>query len=169
MGKREDYLREFNEIAAQNGGLLRAEDVVVFARDTRTALHHCFEWDDSAAAEAYRRQQARGLIRVMVATTPADERKKVRALVSLKPDRYTLAGGGYRTFVSVMTDGDMRKQLLVDALEEFEAVQAKYADLQELAEIFEAIERTAKPVKAVRKAGATRTGKYGKRQPQPSV
>ena len=74
----------------------------------------------------------------------------------------------HRTFVTAMTDGNMRKQHLVDALEDLEAVRIKYADLQDLAEIFEAIQKGPKP-KAVRKAGTPRTGKYGKRQPQPAA
>ena len=164
MGKREDYIVEFEQIAAKNNGLLRAEDVVEFARDARTALHHCFEWDDNKAAEAFRRQQARQLIRVVVAVTPANERK-YRAYVSLKPDRYGYPGGGYRAFVTTMTDGDMRKQLLADAYEEMQAFLVKYEDLKELSEIFEAMQRVVK--KAPRKAKGSRVAKY--RQPQPTA
>ena len=98
-----------------------------------------------------------------VALTPADDQKKFRAFVSLKPDRYTIEGGGYRAFVRTMTDGDMRAQLLADALEELEIVRAKYAELTELAEIFASIDRVAAP-KVARKP---RSRKY--RQPEVTV
>lgn len=165
MAKREQYLAEFEAIAAQNGGLLRAEDVVDFAQDARAALHGIFEWDDSVAAKAYRLQQARGLIRVMVAVTPADDQKKFRAFVSLKPDRYGLQGGGYRAFVTTMADGDMRKQLLADAHEEMQCFLVKFESLKELSEIFEAMQRVVK--KPARKAAGKRQAKY--RHPQPTA
>lgn len=34
------------------------QDIVVFARDERSELHKCFEWDDSIAGERYREIQA---------------------------------------------------------------------------------------------------------------
>ena len=163
MAKKEQYLAEFEEIAAQNGGLLRAEDVVQYAQDARTALHHCFTWDNDKAALQWRLQQARSLIRVVVAITPADDQKKFRAFVSLKPDRYGFPGGGYRAFGTTMTDGDMRKQLLADAFEEMQAFLVKYEDLKELSEIFAAMSKVVK--KPARKAkSAPRAAKY--RRPQ---
>jgi len=161
MGKREHYLRELEQIAAANNGLLRAEDVVGFARDARTALHGCFEWDDKKAAHQARLQTARSIIRVAVSVTPADDQKQFRAFVSLKPDRYMLPGGGYRTFVTTMTEGDLRKQLLADAYEEMESFMRKYESLKELGEVFEAMERA---VKAPRKAKGVRTRKYRRSQ-----
>jgi hypothetical protein len=38
-------------------GKLSPSDVVEFARDEKTALHSCFEWDDSVAAREYRLHQ----------------------------------------------------------------------------------------------------------------
>lgn len=44
-------------------GQLRPEDVVNVASRPDHPLHDCFEWDDSVAAEQYRIDQARTLIR----------------------------------------------------------------------------------------------------------
>jgi len=52
---------ELEAIAA--GGVLYPADVVEAARNPNSAMHSQFEWDDSEAAEAYRLQQARALIR----------------------------------------------------------------------------------------------------------
>lgn len=44
-------------------GVLRPADVVDAARNPNSSMHSQFEWDDGEAAEAYRLQQARSLIR----------------------------------------------------------------------------------------------------------
>ena len=44
-------------------GRLTPEQVVEAARDKASALHDCFEWDDSTAAEKYRLDQARDLLK----------------------------------------------------------------------------------------------------------
>lgn len=45
------------------GGVIHPADVVEAARDPGSAMHRQFEWNDGEAAEAYRLQQARALIR----------------------------------------------------------------------------------------------------------
>lgn len=55
-----DVLRD---VAQANGGELRPGDVVDAARDEESPIHAWFEWDDSTAAEAYRVDQARDLIK----------------------------------------------------------------------------------------------------------
>lgn len=47
-------------------GTLTPSDVVDRARDEASALHPCFEWDDSKAAEHHRRAQARMVVRAVV-------------------------------------------------------------------------------------------------------
>ena len=47
----------------RRNGMLLAEDVLEAARDPESPLHPYFQWDDSAAAEAYRLSQASELIR----------------------------------------------------------------------------------------------------------
>lgn len=140
MPKNEDYLRELEEIAAANGGLVRPEAVVEYARNPETALHSWFEWDDSKAAEKYRLHQARMRLRLVLTMHPKAE-IKFRAYVSLKDDRYS--GQGYRLTLDVMSESERREQILLEALAEFRAVEEKYRQYQELAEIFAAIERSA--------------------------
>jgi hypothetical protein len=139
MPKNEDYLRELEEIAAANGGLVRPEAVVEYARNPETALHSWFEWDDSKAAEKYRLHQARMRLRLVLTMHPKAE-IKFRAVVSLKEDRYS--GQGYRLTLDVMSESERREQLLLEALAEFRALEEKYRQYQELAEIFAAIERS---------------------------
>lgn len=44
-------------------GRLTPEQVVDAARSPSSAIHECFEWDDSTAAEKYRVEQARDLLK----------------------------------------------------------------------------------------------------------
>lgn len=125
------------EIAECNGGILQVDAVIDAARPLKSPLHGQFEWDDGEAAHHYRQWQARQLIRVTVKYLPAAG-DSVRVFVSLTTDRYE-DGGGYRRLVSVMSDKDMREQLLSDAHDDMTRFKQKYRHLSELAEVIEAM------------------------------
>lgn len=133
-----EYLRE------QNGGeLVQPEQVVEFARLNRdSALHAEFEWNNTKAAHQFRLEQARRIIRlnINVLETPNGD-VTVPMYVSLVSDRRS--GGGYRTLESVMSNEELREQLLHQALDEFNRVRRKYQTLQELTPVFTAIDRVA--------------------------
>lgn len=143
---------ELQQIASENGGILRPKDVVEYARDKKTALHSSFIWDDTKAAHEYRLYQARQLIRVRVTLldVPGDTRN-VRAFVSLKSERYNRAGGGYRAIVDVMSDEELRARMLSEALEEMAVFQEKYKILSELADVFNSMKRVRRRKKQVSK------------------
>jgi hypothetical protein len=100
------------DIAKQNGGLLVVDAVLEEAKREDSPLHAHFEWDDTAAADAHRRYQARVLIQRCKITLVESEPTTVRAFVSLQSDRE--AGGGYRMTTKVMDDAAMREELLHD-------------------------------------------------------
>lgn len=128
------YLKELELIRNKNGGILRPEDVVKFAKSPKTALHKRFTWDDGKAAHEYRLWQARELIRVSVNILPQSN-KPFRAYVSLASDRKT-PGGGYRLLADVMSDEELRSKLLEQAIKDMRGFQKKYKDLKELALVF---------------------------------
>lgn len=99
-------------LAKKNGGMLQVDDVLIEAQDETSPLHKHFEWDDSVAAEAHRRYQARVLIQRCKITLIETEPTKIRAFVSLQSDRET--GGGYRLTTTVMSDEMLRAELLRD-------------------------------------------------------
>ena len=129
---------ELEFIQEQNGGMLRAEDVVAFARDDKTALHNKFEWDNAKASEQYRLIQARNVIRVQVAMHP-ETLKTYRVHVSLLSDRQ-VKGGGYRKTEDVMRQPDHRAALLMQAMKEAQAWRQRYQQLDELAQVFAALD-----------------------------
>lgn len=124
-------------------GILTPERVVDAARSPKSALHNHFEWDDSIAAQRYRIEQAREILRITVEYLPQAPDKPTRVFMSLSSDR---TAGGYRTTVDVMNDCDMRAQLLKDALDELKCIQKKYADIKELSGVFSAINKARKKV-----------------------
>ena len=139
---KQDIIDEIIRLEDKNGGLLRPGDLVEAARPVSSPLHPEFEWDDSEAAEKYRLEQARKLLRVrLVIIETADGPKQTRAYVSLTPERTN--HGGYRPIVSVLNDSVMRNQLISDALDDLRRFKIKYAALNELAEIFSAIDNVA--------------------------
>jgi len=136
--KQKRWEKELREIADRNRGVLKAEAVVEYAKDKRTALHSRFCWDDTKAAHEYRLWQARELISVAVVVLP-DTGKQYRAYVSLRGDRKS--GGGYRSLASVLSDAALRKRMLADAMSDFTYWQEKYQDLRELVPIFTASQK----------------------------
>lgn len=100
------------KMARRNGGVLMVDDVLKEAQDEGSILHKHFVWDDSEAADLYRKQQARALIQrckiQMVETEPVE----IRAFVSLPSDR--TEGGGYRLTTEVFGDEYMKSELLRD-------------------------------------------------------
>lgn len=121
-------------------GMLKAEAVVEFAKKNRdSALHSKFPWEDAEAARLKRLDIARGIIRVY--RIVIDERKPelFRAYVSLTTDRQK--GGGYRPAMVVLSNEEMRKQLLADAYRVMKTFMVKYGALTEIAEVNAAIDQ----------------------------
>jgi hypothetical protein len=137
-----DYKTELEQIRSEHGGVLRAADVVEYARDPETALHQRFEWNDTKAAEQYRLWQARELIRVVVQTRPAND-AATRVYVSLTDDRRN-DGGGYRTLDEVMRSKTMREALLKQAHADMVRFETTYRQLSELASVIAAMRSARK-------------------------
>lgn len=136
----QQMLNELSDLYEQTEGALSPEVVVEFARDSASALHARFEWDDTAAAHQHRLTQARKLLRVFV-TVIHKKASPFRVFVSLPDDRKQ-PGGGYRLTVDVLSDQKLREQLLADAKRELQHFQTKYKILsKELAPVFSAIRR----------------------------
>lgn len=114
--------------------------IVNAARDEKSPMHTHFEWDDGAAAEHYRTDQARELVRSLTVDVSRSnlEARPVRAFVNVE----TAGERGYVSTHTAMTSEDLRKQVLRRAFEELESWRARHAELSELARIFSAIDET---------------------------
>lgn len=106
------------ELLAVRGqhGKLTPQIVVDVARDPGHPLHSRFEWDDTVAGEAWRRQQAHELIRKAKAVfREADEsgpEKSVRAFVAVRA-----ADGHVFDPVEEVAEDPFRRQLVLADME----------------------------------------------------
>lgn len=124
---------------AQNSPL-EPETIVAAAKDAKSILHPHFEWDDAVAAEAFRVDQARELVRSLTVDISRSnlETKNVRAFVNVEAGEER----GYVSTATAMSSEDLRKQVLRKAFAELESWRARHAELSELARIFAAIDET---------------------------
>lgn len=118
-------------------GEITPEDVLADAKNDNSPLHSFFEWSDSAAAHQHRLQQARGLIRSVVAIYVSDDKpaQRVRAYVHI-PEGET---SHYREASHAMSVKTTRDAVLKRALAELIGWQKRYHDLHEFADLFEDI------------------------------
>lgn len=124
------------ELRKKLKGEITPQDVVDDARKAKSPLHSFFEWDDSSAAEAYRLQQARGLIRSVVAiyTHPDRPATKARAYVHISES----GTPHYRELSHAMSQAGTRDMVLQTAWRELSGWRQRYRDLREFAEVFDA-------------------------------
>lgn len=143
VGKHLELLRE------QCKGELTPADVLADAKHDNSPLHSFFEWDDGEAAEQYRLQQARGLIRSVVAIYTDDKNPAVRTRAYVHINEPSAPH--YREAGHAMSQTATRNMVLQRAWRELQAWRARYKDLKAFSELFETIDATEKKLpKAVR-------------------
>lgn len=114
-------------VATVHEGRLHPADVVDAARDPKSVLHPHFEWRDAVAAEAFRLEQARTLIRsVCLLGEPFDE--PPRAWLSIKD----LDGQSYRPYGAVRQNVDLQLAVLKQARVDLAAFRRRYAQMAEI-------------------------------------
>lgn len=131
------------EIELRSG--LNADSVLDAARERSSILHDLFDWDDTVAAEKWRRQQAANLVRsvhVIYEESDTGNRRESRAFMSVEREERE-----YLRVETVMTDQNLRDQVLQRALAEAEQWRKRYEDMRELAEVFSAIEVTERRIR----------------------
>ena len=117
-------------ITKENQGRLTPKDVVDAARSGNHPLHQHFEWDDSAAAEAYRLDQARSVIRVVRVVDDEGSDGTSRAFLSINDK----SGVAYRSITEVKSSADLQSALLRQAERDLDAFQRRYRELTDVCE-----------------------------------
>jgi len=120
--------------ALEEEGRLTAGDLVEESRPEEAPLHSEFEWDDSIAAEEFRKQQARVMIATIIEVISPDI-VPTRAFFNIVHKE-----SNYESVRTIIADEDKRKVLLAKALSELHAFEQKYSTLLELTEVFTAID-----------------------------
>ncbi len=137
----------------QDEGYIIPEAVVERSRPEDAPLHNCFEWDDSAAAEEYRKVQAREIIRYIEVVREEDEEEDVERHVRAFWSTYgfdeeeTEEGAtaskhyAYRSINRVLDAKEHREYVLGKALRELLAFERKYRYLNEFAGVMGEIDK----------------------------
>lgn len=126
--------KELERIYNENGAI-EPSVVVEQSRPKDAPLHSCFEWDDKAAAQKYREQQARVIIANVVIVGEPEEDTRTRAFVHVEQS--------YQPLYIVLESKDKTEELLQNAMRELRTFEAKYRELSQLAPIFNAITEVA--------------------------
>jgi hypothetical protein len=131
-------------ITASKGALTTTEtakEMIRRARPEDSPTHHLFTWDDRAAGDAYRLNEARNHIRcVYVVLSEYPERKPIRAVVNVIHN----GKRGPVPLRRVLQSADLMRQHLEKALEDLRIWTSRYEDLRALANlkhVFVAIDR----------------------------
>lgn len=126
-------LREQLESVRETFGSLTPANVVEAARPADAPLHDRFEWDDSVAAEAWRRDQARELIRSYRVTVKESETGPVtvRGYVSVRGEESP--SPVYEPVEDVLADDFQRAMLLRELEREIARLRVKFGHLSEFA------------------------------------
>ena len=127
------YLEQLHR---QYGGIT-AERLVIESQPQDALLHSCFEWNSRRAANEYRKDQARALLRclVVIAEENDDEPVEVHAFVNFPNDPE------YRTIATVLSDDDPDQEYKEMLLEELRRSKRKCIAYKEFAEVCRAITR----------------------------
>lgn len=124
-------LRDTLQRVYDQHGQLTPKLVVDVARDPDHELHQFFEWDDAAAGEAWRREQAHRLIqKVKVVYREADDQnseKSVRYWHSVRSEK----GHVYEPVERVVQDDFTRKLVLTQMQREWQTLHRKYKEFEE--------------------------------------
>lgn len=132
------YLEKLRKV---HKGELLPSDLVADAKKSNSPLHPCFEWDDSIAGERFRLQQARGLIRSVVAVyRPVETEPKT---ISVRAYTHISEKGQphYRATDQAMSQKITRIMIVKTAWDELQQWRRRYRDLKEFAALFEEIDQ----------------------------
>lgn len=113
---------------------LTAKTLLDASRPEDAPLHDEFEWNDSIAAERYREDQARHLIRSLCVAPDSSDSPTIRAFFTVSSD------STYENIQRIITIPKKRNSLLEMALSEFKAFEAKYNSIVELEPVFNAFQ-----------------------------
>lgn len=120
-------LKQLDEITPEN--------VLEFARDEKTELHKCIEWDIEKAAHAYQLDQARKIIRFIVVSDDEEEDTEPVRVFQISSET-----NKYQPLEFFIQHDDEYQSLLKRAKAELRAIKNRYKSLSELEKVFEAIE-----------------------------
>lgn len=137
--------------ALERSGRLTPGDVVEAGRDPESPLHPMFEWDDGKAAERWRLEQARSLIRSVTIRVEISEDRVITAPVYIRDGDIPLGDQGYRTLPSIKDDPDACRSALYVELLRVEGLLSRAEALAEALGYLEVVAKVRRRVEKLRR------------------
>ena len=110
------------------------QNIVDYAEEhPDSELHKCFTWDDSKAANEWRKQEARQVVRLLVFAD--DETKQPTQIRVLQK-----ATDAYEPVKTIVRNNDEYAKLLARAKAELKAFRERYKQINELEKVLDAID-----------------------------
>lgn len=115
--------------ALEENGRLTPDEVVKAAKDPKSVLHEYFTWDDSEAAEAWRTEQARRLIRSVTVVVTVEDRPVTT--VHYVRDPTVAEDQGYVSLAQLRSEPEAAKAMLRVEFQRAEACYRRALNLTE--------------------------------------
>lgn len=146
MANMQAIREELEHVRSQDDeGKLHPKSVWEYARDneceTAAWMREQGVFDPEKAQEKLGLILARELIvkvKIVIDQQNSKPPVRIREYQSLQADRRN--GGGYRNISAVMSDEDLREQMLETALAELQSLKIRFGALTELSEVFSAVD-----------------------------
>lgn len=127
--------RVIQDIQGHAGGACAPKALVDAAKSPKSPIHHLFEWNDGVAAERYRLEQARWVIRsVRIEYQSADQKTvSVRPFIAVSEP-----GESQKVYVGIdraMQDETYRLEVVEQALADLHSFYRRYTQFKELSEL----------------------------------
>jgi len=153
---------------AEREGRVNPQAVVDEARPEGSRIHDHFEWDDSVAAEAHRKQQARQLVRqvVIVKDGAGNDVPHVPCFVSVRSADADLAGEEedeeegaperreYVTIFDALSNKHQRLRLLDDLMRRIVCYREQLALFPEMQDLVDAIDEATVRMNRLKRTAA---------------
>jgi len=126
------------ELQNNNYGLVTPDQLVEHARNPNNLLHQLFEWDDSTAAEQFRLEQARNILRSLVYEIEIIPGKveEIRYTVNVMQN----GRNGYVAIESALASEELSRQVIDEAGKYVQMAVKRLRQYRELAKIVGTLE-----------------------------
>lgn len=131
--------KEIIKIMKANEGVVLPETLVKSARPISSSIHNCFEWDNTVAAEKYRVEQARYMLRQVVVITEDEEPIEVRAFVNIASADDN--EGYYTTIQKVVETPELYMNYEQQIYRELLAIKNKARNLKRFKAVWQALDK----------------------------
>ena len=127
------------EVIEKEYGNVTPELVLNVGRSVSSPLHKFFDWDDEQASEKWRKHQARKLIQSIEVVINYETGESQKAFFNIREDFDENTPLVYVNIERALSEKELRKQILNNALREITYWKAKYHTYKEFKGIIGAI------------------------------